>query len=155
MDPNQEPEVWWCWLPITSSPTNQRNVHELFTHPTRLLPHPAFINLSLCKKKKKCIVDLQHCANFCYTAKWLSYTHTYRFFFKKYYFSLWFIPGDWTYFSVLYSRTLFIHSQCDSWHLLTPHSQFICLSPPSSSPLATTGLFSVCESVSVQGVWFF
>ena len=26
-----EPEGWWYWLPITSPPTNQKNVHELTT----------------------------------------------------------------------------------------------------------------------------
>ena len=31
-----EPEGWWCWLPITSPPTNQKNVHELITHPATL-----------------------------------------------------------------------------------------------------------------------
>ena len=24
-----ESEGWWCWLPLTSPPTNQKNVHEL------------------------------------------------------------------------------------------------------------------------------
>ena len=32
---------WWCWLPITS-PTDQKNIHKLITHPTTLLPHPVF-----------------------------------------------------------------------------------------------------------------
>ena len=26
-----EPEGWWYWLPLTSPPTNQKNVHELIT----------------------------------------------------------------------------------------------------------------------------
>ena len=26
-----EPEGWWCWLPLTSPPTNQKNVRELIT----------------------------------------------------------------------------------------------------------------------------
>ena len=26
-----ELEGWWCWLPFTSPPTNQKNVHELIT----------------------------------------------------------------------------------------------------------------------------
>ena len=26
-----EPEGWWCWLPVTSPPTNQENVHKLIT----------------------------------------------------------------------------------------------------------------------------
>ena len=37
---------------------------------------------------------------------WLSYTHINPFF--KCYFSLWFIPGDWIQFLLLYSRTLLI-----------------------------------------------
>ena len=30
-----ESEGWWCWLPLTSPPTNQKNVHELITIPER------------------------------------------------------------------------------------------------------------------------
>ena len=26
-----EAEVWWCWLPLTPPPTNQKKVHELIT----------------------------------------------------------------------------------------------------------------------------
>ena len=26
-----EAEGWWCWLPISSPPTNQKSVHELIT----------------------------------------------------------------------------------------------------------------------------
>ena len=47
--------------------------------------------------------------------------HTYTFFFS-YHLPSWSIPRDWMEFPVLDSRTsLLIHSQCPSWHLLTPH----------------------------------
>ena len=39
------------------------------------------------------IVDLHCCANFCCSAKWLSYTHIYILF--SYSFPLWSIPGIW------------------------------------------------------------
>ena len=52
------------------------------------------------------IVDLQCCVNICCTEKWLSYTHINPLF--KCYFSLWFIPGDWIQFLLLYSITLLI-----------------------------------------------
>ena len=40
-----EPAWWWCWFPITSPPTNQKNVHELVTPcslktPDSSLPSP-------------------------------------------------------------------------------------------------------------------
>ena len=45
-------------------------------------------------------------------------------------------------FPVLYSRaSLFIHSICDSLHLMTPSSQPI--TRPQPSPLAPVGLISV------------
>ena len=31
IDPRLESEGWWCWLPITSWPTSEKNVHELTT----------------------------------------------------------------------------------------------------------------------------
>ena len=44
----------------------------------------------------------------------------------------------------LYSRTLFIHSKCNSLYLLTPNSQSI---PSTPSPLATPSLFSMSLSL--------
>ena len=38
---------WWCWLLIPSLPTNQKNVHELVTHPATLSLILSFKNLSL------------------------------------------------------------------------------------------------------------
>ena len=62
------------------------------------------------------IVALQYCACLCCTEKWLSYIHIHLLF--QYSFPLWFIPGDWIQFPVLYSRTLaFIHSPCNSLSL--------------------------------------
>ena len=58
-----------------------------------------------------------------------------------YCFPLWFIPGHWMWFCVLYSRTLLsIHSMCNSLHLLTLNSQSTSASP--LSPLATYLTFS-------------
>ena len=52
--------------------------------------------------------DLQCCVDYCYTEKWFGYIYIYIPF--LYSFPLWFIPGYWIEFSVLYSRTsLFIH----------------------------------------------
>ena len=39
-----EPEDWWCWPPITSPPTNQKNVHRLVTNLVIPLLHPIFKN---------------------------------------------------------------------------------------------------------------
>ena len=111
------------------------------------------------------IVNLQWCANFCCTAKWLIYTHTYIF---EYSFLLWLIPGDWIYFPALYGKTLlFMHSKHNSLKLLTPNSQSIPNSPlVTTSPAILqsmdfqrvrhdwvtelTDWFSVCEPVSIS-----
>ena len=42
-----EPEGWWRFPkhhPVTSQPTNQKNVHELIMHPATLIPNVAFKN---------------------------------------------------------------------------------------------------------------
>lgn len=44
------------------------------------------------------IVDLQCCANFCFTAKWPSHTYIYILFFFSYYPPSWSIPSDWKHF---------------------------------------------------------
>ena len=50
-----EPEGWWCWLSMTSPPTNQKNVHELvallFEHYDSSLPAPGWLPLA-CKAVK-------------------------------------------------------------------------------------------------------
>ena len=47
-----EPVGWWCWLPITSPPTNQKIVHELTTpcslNTVKLLTTPLQRALALC-----------------------------------------------------------------------------------------------------------
>ena len=63
---------------------------------------------------------------------WLFYIYVCVYTFFLYSFPLWFISGYWILFPVLYSRTLmFIHSICNSLHLLTPNSPSI---PPPSLP---------------------
>ena len=81
---------WWCWRIIKMLLSSLLGAKFFFSF--------LFLNWS--------IVDSQCCANICCTAKWLSYTHINPFF--KCYFSLWFIPGDWIQFLLLYSRTLLI-----------------------------------------------
>ena len=66
------------------------------------------------------IVDLQHCVHFCYTEERLSYTHIYIFFNILFHYGL---SQDLIQYPVLYSRTLFIHSECNSLHLLIPNPQ--------------------------------
>ena len=67
-------------------------------------------------------------------------------------FPLWFIPGDWIWFPVLYSRTLlFILSKCNSLHLLTPNSHSI----PPPRPLLLgdhKSVLYVCEYMCINGV---
>ena len=66
-------------------------------------------------------------------------------FFFQYAFPLCFTIGYWLWFSVLCSRTLFIHSTYKNLYLLTPVSHFIPSPTPSS--LATTSLFSMSMSL--------
>ena len=55
---------------------------------------------------------------------------------------LWFITGYWMQSPVLFSRTLFIHSTCNSLYLLV--TNFQSFPPPLSFPLwPTTSLFSM------------
>ena len=88
------------------------------------------------------IVDLQHCVNFCCTAKWLSYTYIHILF--LYSFPLRLIPGCWILFPMLFSRTLlFIHPICNTLH------------PSPSLPRDTDILKKYCDlrtSLVVQ--WF-
>ena len=63
-------------------------------------------------------------------------------------FWLYFIPGGWIYFPVLYTRTLlFIHSKHNSFHPLTPKSQFF-FSRPTPRGSHKSGLY-VYEYASV------
>ena len=75
-------------------------------------------------------------------------TQSYIYTFFKCFFPSWSMPGDWIQFTELYSRTLlFIHSKCNSLHLLTLNSQSI----PPPSPLLLgkhTSVLYVHESVS-------
>ena len=69
------------------------------------------------------IVDLQCFVNFCYTTKWFSYTHI------LFLFSFLVYSGRLDIVPCALSRTLlFIHSKCNSSHLLTPN----CLSGSAS-----------------------
>ena len=80
------------------------------------------------------VVDLQWYVNFCYTTKWLSYTHTYIYIYIFFFYILFImvIPGHWILFLVLYSRALLsIHSIRNSLLLLAPSSHFILPHPPS------------------------
>ena len=72
--------------------------------------------------------------------------HTHSF---SYSFPLWFITGCWIWFSVPYSRTLFIHSVWNHLHLLTTNSPSILPHPsPSWRPQACSlclNLFLFCR----------
>ena len=65
-------------------------------------------------------VDLQYCANFCCAAKWPRHTHTcahtHTQFFFLYSSPLWFIPGDWIEFPVLYTRIGILLSHKKEWN---------------------------------------
>ena len=88
---------------------------------------------------------------FCYTAKWFSYKYTHILHFKNS-FPLWFIPGDWIEFPVLYSRTLlFIHPRYNSLHLLIPNSQSIL--PLLLSHLVTTSCKEAALIEGAGGCW--
>ena len=76
---------------------------------------------------------------------WATFTHSIIYSFSCS-FPLELIPGEWVCFPMLYSRLLFVHSVYNSLNLLTPNS---CSIPPPPC-LATTYLFSFCESVSVS-----
>ena len=80
-----------------------------------------------------------------YSSDSVIYTYIYSF---SYSFLLWFVTGYWIQFSVLYSRTLlFIHSIYNSLPLLIPNSH--SFPPLPTSPLATTSLFSITDTVSL------
>ena len=92
------------------------------------------------------IVDLQ-CWNFFCRAKWFSYAYIYILFHILFHYGL--LQDTECIVPVLYSRTLlFIHSICNSLHLLVPNSQSI--PPPLPFPLGNhRTVLHVCESVSV------
>ena len=72
---------------------------------------------SLCFIYYWSIVDLQ-CASLCCTATWLRCSDIHILF--QHSFPLWFITEFWIQFPVLYIRTLFIHSKCNTLHLARP-----------------------------------
>lgn len=90
------------------------------------------------KKYYWIIVDLQCCVNFLLYRKVIQF-YIYIFFLFFYYGLS--ITGYWTWFPILYSKTLlFIHLTYDSLQLLIPNSQsFPTCHPPH---LATASLFS-------------
>ena len=65
-------------------------------------------------------------------------------------FPLWFIPGDWIQFSVLHSRTSFISSRCNSFHLLSPNSLSNLL---PYAWMQTSGDNSPGSAYTSQGYW--
>ena len=77
----------------------------------------------------------------------LSYTYIYMYiciyiYSFSHFLPLWFITGYWMQSPVLFSRTLFIHSTCNSLYLLV--TNFQSFPPPLSFPLwPTTSLFSM------------
>lgn len=55
-----EPNNWWCWLLLTSSPTSQKNVHELTV---RLLTTPSRLVHAVSR-------TLVHCGPLCLRKQW-------------------------------------------------------------------------------------
>ena len=101
------------------------------------------------------ILDLQCCINFCYTAKWFSYTYIHILFHILFYCG---VSQHIEYSFLCYmvgSTLLFIHSMCNSLHLLIPNSQSIPLLPTPAPPYplpwqSHKSVFYVFESVSVM-----
>ena len=78
--------------------------------------------------------------NFCCTVNLTQlYTYIHSF---SYSFPVWFIPGYWIYFPVLYNKTLlFIHPICNNLHLLTR----LLVNPfPTLSSLWQLQVYSLC-----------
>ena len=85
-----------------------------------IFQYPVFFLLNK-KKYYRIIVDLQCCLNFLLYRKVIQF-YIYIFFLFFYYGLI--ITGHWTWFPILYSKTLlFIHLTYDSLQLLIPNSQ--------------------------------
>ena len=87
------------------------------------------------------------CVNFCCIAKWFSYTYMYIniylslfifFFVIVFHRILTMVPFDWLWFPLLHSQALFLHSMCNSLHMLIPNNHPIPFLPDSPFSLATT-----------------
>ena len=85
----------WCWYYWSiNHPCNDKGIDIFLRNHCHLICFYLLYYYFFIKS----IVDLQHCANFCCTAKWLSYTYT----FFKYDFPSWSIPGDWNFACFLF-----------------------------------------------------
>ena len=110
-----DPSIWPCSFPSLSHECTYESVLDSFPW---IFTHAIFENLFY-----PSLFDLQHCNNFCCTAKWLSHTHICIFFI---FFSIMVCHRTWNTVPCVYSRTLFIHSIYTSLHLPIPNSQFTC-----------------------------